>query len=121
MGLARPAVFIAEERPLCLHNKIAYSLTVSECRTTELSKEGFPLASRASSTATETERFEKGCSVEHAAAAGERDVGIAAANHGGASRPAGERGVGIASADHADTYGPAGERSQPASLHNASY
>ena len=69
-----------------------------------------------------SERFEKGApSVEHAAAAGERDVGIAAANHGGASRPAGERGVGIASADHADTYGPAGERSQPASLHNASY
>ena len=42
MGLARPAVFIAEERPLCLHNKIAYSLTVSECRTTELSLGGVP-------------------------------------------------------------------------------
>lgn len=57
------------------------------------------------------------CSVQdHAAAAGERDVGNAAAHHAATSRPAGERGIGIASADHADTWRPAGERSQLASL-----
>ena len=63
------------------------------------------------------ERRACACSVQdHAAAAGERDVGNAAAHHAATSRPAGERGIGIASADHADTWRPAGERSQLASL-----
>ena len=114
--LARPAVFIAEERPVCLHSNLSVYLTVRgpapPRETCETCARAFCLRAHRASGVPPT--------IAHAAAS-ERDAGNAAIHHAAMPRPAGERGGGIASANHADAWRPTSQRSQPASFRKNSH
>ena len=115
--LARPAVFIAEERPVCLHSILPVYSTVRGAAPPRENLRDLRRAERFAYALTPRLRR---ASIAHAAAS-ERDAGNAAIHHAAMPRPAGERGGGIASANHADAWRPTSQRSQPASFRKNSH